>query len=347
MTVIDKILSEWSYRCSDGIVDMNNPTKRAILNAILEENGLDETELDEINIVTYDDIIKDALKKANKLTPNGDIPQVKKNNPSYILGANENVNGDDAEIFKILYPIAPRKKNQDIESAGSKGSGHGEIALYWLFAYQNPPQPVSGNPGLGKADLIIDGKGVEVKAYNSKSMTFGRIGSDYENLELLNTLFGLQALLSSIDLTIDNNKQANSLRFSKKDIVQSFETLQKFNENDKLKNLSEEYPLIKLVYSKIEKITDVLTKDPNIKFQADYTAEKAAASLMKNILRKKIIEKMGEKGGFIVNVDSDGKLIYYKIDPSLIAKIPDEKILKMSINQGALNFNPEDLFPSK
>ena len=41
MTVTDKILSEWSYRCSDGIVDMNNPTKRAILNAILEENGVD------------------------------------------------------------------------------------------------------------------------------------------------------------------------------------------------------------------------------------------------------------------------------------------------------------------
>jgi hypothetical protein len=77
MTVIDKILSEWSYRCSDGIVDMNNPTKRAILNAILEENGLDETELDEVNNVTYDDVVRNALKKANKLTPNGDIPQVK------------------------------------------------------------------------------------------------------------------------------------------------------------------------------------------------------------------------------------------------------------------------------
>jgi hypothetical protein len=70
MTVIDKILNEWSYRCSDGIVDMNNPTKRAILNAILEENGLDKTELDEVNIVTYDDVIKDALKKANKLINN-------------------------------------------------------------------------------------------------------------------------------------------------------------------------------------------------------------------------------------------------------------------------------------
>jgi hypothetical protein len=36
MTVIDKILSEWSYRCSDGIVDMNNPDKVKILVEILK-----------------------------------------------------------------------------------------------------------------------------------------------------------------------------------------------------------------------------------------------------------------------------------------------------------------------
>jgi hypothetical protein len=44
MSVIDSILNEWSYRCSDGIVDMNNPTKRSILDVILKENGV---ELDE------------------------------------------------------------------------------------------------------------------------------------------------------------------------------------------------------------------------------------------------------------------------------------------------------------
>jgi hypothetical protein len=31
MTVIDKILLEWSYRCHDGIVDVNDPKKKAIL----------------------------------------------------------------------------------------------------------------------------------------------------------------------------------------------------------------------------------------------------------------------------------------------------------------------------
>jgi hypothetical protein len=40
MAVIDDILLEWSYRCSDGIVDMNNPIKVAILNEVLAEYNL-------------------------------------------------------------------------------------------------------------------------------------------------------------------------------------------------------------------------------------------------------------------------------------------------------------------
>jgi hypothetical protein len=41
MTVIDKILLEWSFRCHDGIVDINDPIKLSILNEILGFN-LDE-----------------------------------------------------------------------------------------------------------------------------------------------------------------------------------------------------------------------------------------------------------------------------------------------------------------
>ena len=44
MTVIDKILSEWSYRCSDGIVDMNNSDKVVILEKILNELEIDEND---------------------------------------------------------------------------------------------------------------------------------------------------------------------------------------------------------------------------------------------------------------------------------------------------------------
>ena len=42
MTVTDKILNEWSYRCHDGIVDLNDPIKFSILEGILDELGIDE-----------------------------------------------------------------------------------------------------------------------------------------------------------------------------------------------------------------------------------------------------------------------------------------------------------------
>jgi len=41
MKVIDEILQEWSYRCHDGIVDINDPKKKAILDQILKENNID------------------------------------------------------------------------------------------------------------------------------------------------------------------------------------------------------------------------------------------------------------------------------------------------------------------
>jgi hypothetical protein len=44
MKVIDKILNEWSFRCHDGIVDMNDPIKLSILNEVLEEYNISEEE---------------------------------------------------------------------------------------------------------------------------------------------------------------------------------------------------------------------------------------------------------------------------------------------------------------
>jgi hypothetical protein len=41
MNVIDKILSEWSFRCHDGIVDINDPIKVSILDEVLNEYGLE------------------------------------------------------------------------------------------------------------------------------------------------------------------------------------------------------------------------------------------------------------------------------------------------------------------
>jgi len=45
MNVIDKILNEWSFRCHDGIVDVNNPIKLSILQEIISEYELEEAML--------------------------------------------------------------------------------------------------------------------------------------------------------------------------------------------------------------------------------------------------------------------------------------------------------------
>jgi hypothetical protein len=45
MTVIDKILNEWSFRCHDGIVDLNDPIKLSILQEMVNELELEEAML--------------------------------------------------------------------------------------------------------------------------------------------------------------------------------------------------------------------------------------------------------------------------------------------------------------
>ena len=46
MIVIDEILNEWSFRCHDGIVDLNDPKKLSILEEIYTEIGLLEINVD-------------------------------------------------------------------------------------------------------------------------------------------------------------------------------------------------------------------------------------------------------------------------------------------------------------
>jgi hypothetical protein len=60
MNVIDQILNEWSFRCHDGVVDINDPKKKAILDEILKEfnvnslnEGQDEEDLTEAYYKVY------------------------------------------------------------------------------------------------------------------------------------------------------------------------------------------------------------------------------------------------------------------------------------------------------
>ena len=69
MKVIDQILNEWSFRCHDGIVDMNDPKKKAILEEILKEFNTDLNSINEIEEETSNEVIKPTTtnEDVNKL----------------------------------------------------------------------------------------------------------------------------------------------------------------------------------------------------------------------------------------------------------------------------------------
>jgi hypothetical protein len=63
MKVIDKILNEWSFRCHDGIVDMNDPKKVSILNEIMLEEGIDDDIMDATLNLPKDDPSSEEKKQ--------------------------------------------------------------------------------------------------------------------------------------------------------------------------------------------------------------------------------------------------------------------------------------------
>lgn len=73
MNVIDKILLEWSYRCHDGIVDMNDPKKLAILKEVLINEGIEDDIVDAIlNLPKDDPSSEEKKQKALAILTGGD-----------------------------------------------------------------------------------------------------------------------------------------------------------------------------------------------------------------------------------------------------------------------------------
>ena len=160
MTVIDKILSEWSYRCSDGIVDMNNPTKRAILNAILEENGVDlEEARPKKEIPVEEEDTSDIGKIISTLKSSGIRKDVLDSIKNILLKYDENQLKNFISKFKtysvndidIIY-----KTFSDFFNITTKGLGRGEVML--IIGLKD-----SKSGGQSSKDIEINGKIYEVK----------------------------------------------------------------------------------------------------------------------------------------------------------------------------------------
>jgi hypothetical protein len=170
MTVIDQILNEWSFRCHDGIVDINDPIKVSVLNEILKEYHLDEEEQsidDKINAIVsnlkdeekekiYNILVK-AKNKIKQVKGDDDIKidninrellekQIPENIVEYItlkVEKNEQVDELNSLINSTSLKSLREKEDKNLtEEAGN---------LSWL----NNITATQGSLSIGKGELLI------------------------------------------------------------------------------------------------------------------------------------------------------------------------------------------------
>jgi hypothetical protein len=158
MNVIDKILNEWSFRCHDGIVDINNPQKKAILDEILKEfnvNLLNEDQDDQLsNIFSYigDESALTKIEVFDKLA-------------SYTLQYYSSEMGELRTVFPdVVNTIADWRRE---ELVPERESNIGKEVETCVINYSNKVKNVEAsdvaNKGRGQ-DAIIGGKIVEIKS---------------------------------------------------------------------------------------------------------------------------------------------------------------------------------------
>ena len=190
MTVIDKILNEWSFRCHDGVVDLDDLKKVKILFEILKED-IDDDILNAL-INTDDDTKTKVLKQLQRIGKEENIElenilKKKELNDSiteYVsllatkyglsddlldyLKSSDILSLSDLEDGTNLLDTISTKTNFDknfiskivfyTPTEGNKGLGIGEVALVLFFDAEK--QKVG--------DVKVDGKMIELKGTEAR-----------------------------------------------------------------------------------------------------------------------------------------------------------------------------------
>ena len=199
----------------------------------------------------YDNVIKAKLG----------VDIIPTSNHNYKFESNtfdERVEPDDLETWQALWEAKPQKKTEPgVETAGV---GKGEISLYWLYHYSNSNIQADEGRNDDDPDLYFNGNGVEVKAYDGKSNSvigLGRFGKDRENIQMLNTIFGISGLASVFEGNIADKRAISALTWSGYNLEEAFRYVQKFREID-LEQLADIWPLFEGFKQKIDTLYESL-----------------------------------------------------------------------------------------
>jgi hypothetical protein len=199
MKVIDNILLEWSYRCPDGIVDMNNPEKAKILFEILNEIDSKQELIDLINTSELSPEQISKLKKyvAGKVSSSDTNAALEKefaskglkrvaplviylannfdvedNLLAYMQGNSQPTLSSGGNLFTLFSKSGlPEDFLKRLTQTTSNQLGAGELLLVTMLKNAKKLQARSGQGDIQIGDEIIElkGKGAALSEWGSKA----------------------------------------------------------------------------------------------------------------------------------------------------------------------------------
>jgi len=265
MTVIDKILNEWSFRCHDGIVDMNDPNKLIILENVLEEFGIDEKQAR---------IIKNLSKNQPQSQPQvlldnaEDFSQFIKTN---YLEKNQTISGlnslyntiqkspEKDKLFSLIQssgnrPLRPGKSSiQNVEGelfnlimSSIKMKNGDPSELWFAIIYSGKAKGGVAKGSDIESDVDVDGIGVSIKNYTSISnLDFGSLPAN--ELKQLKQIINLLVVLTGVEFTAGLGRDSinNLLKVLKTPSFQNdLEDILKIGEDTQIPALKNMYNII-------------------------------------------------------------------------------------------------------
>jgi len=362
---LDELLLEWSYRSEKGYPSLDNPSDVLILEEILnklklptydiiqqlreqeEETPEEEpektvdTDGDGIPDSSGGDTQYDAVIRAHlNLSDDQPIPKPKHKYPFNPSGGTFNiqVKGDDLKYWQDFWTLTPPKAGEEVGTT-SKGSGDGEISLYWLYQHSDSGVEARGTQGADNPDLEFDGLGVEVKAYpkHTGKHGLGRFGQDREQLKMLGVIFGINALSKQFSkgegLSKREKKDVNPLTWDGGNLKDAMEEVLQFQKVD-LNQLAEIYPIFNQIVENLKFLEERLGSYS--------TAEEGARAMALEFIKPKIARKPGP-GGFLVNVLKTGDCRFWKIEYDKVVNNEDA-LNHIKATQGSMGINFEELF---
>lgn len=245
----------------------------------------------------------------------------------------------DLKRFKMLFPLAPSTRVSEAED--SKGSGKGEIALYWLLSknFAIDDSRSRNNPDLR---VMMGGEqvGLEVKNYTNKTLLkkgfkIGKFKKLTKIRETLSIIFGLKALFG---LTKPESKRPAAVDvFNSDELVSSFEEIQNLviqldtalHQHGFLSTLPPIAALIKqLTVLEDSLYSNIKPNQPSkpLALLMTNTGKEAAALVLKKLVKQMVTEKPGF-GSYFANTNIQGIVNLYKVDEKVIDNAKSEDII--------------------